>query len=258
MNQQRTIPVVNPAITADWISAHATGRGVRVAVVDSGIDTAHPQLTGKVTLAGVVQNVDGQACCNAIPLEQCRDSFGHGTGVAGVIASLAPGGELVSVRVLNEYNSATGEALVAAFAWALEQEVDIVNLSLATSRKAVIPRLFELCEQAYCQDTLIVSSKRNFGDLGCPAMFSTVISVDNEKGFEHFWQLRHISRSTIEFSARGTNVTTAAPGGGSQIQTGTSFATPHVVGICALLRELFPRMNSWEAKSILKSLAVSE
>lgn len=257
MNQRFQVPLHNPGITLEWVKQHFTGRGVRVAVIDSGIDVTHPDLVGLVKRAAVIDQVDAdQHECREIPVEESEDSFGHGTGVAGVIRVLAPEAELMSIRMLNEYNRGSGEALIAALAWALKQDVDIINLSLTTSRKMVIPSLFELCELAYQKDILIVSSKRNFGDLGCPAMFSSVISVDIDLKIDDPWQLRFLPKSTIEFAAHGTNIQSPTRGGGYQLQTGTSFATPHVTGICALLREAFPGINSWEAKTILKSICI--
>ena len=252
------LSLVNPQLSREWIIANARGRGVKVAVIDSGIDAAHPDLTGKVRRAAVIDEPsEKHFVCREIAVAECSDAFGHGTGVAGIIASLAPEVELISVRILDAYNRASGEALLTALEWTLQQNVDVVNLSLTTSRKAIIQPLFELCEQAYRQETLLVSSKRNFGDIGCPAMFSSVISIDNDTQFEQPWQLRYLPQNVIEFAARGMNVSTSAPGGGYQLQTGTSFACPHVSGICALLRELYPRANSWEIKTILKSLCIT-
>jgi len=82
---------------------------------------------------------------------------------------------------------APGDVLIAGLKWALDQNIRLLNMSLTTSKPAYIPKLHELCERAYVQNAIIVASKRNFGDVGCPAMFSSVISADRE---EYVEQLR--------------------------------------------------------------------
>ena len=183
-----------------------------------------------------------------------RDNYGHGTAVAGIIADLAPAARLVSVKVLDDYNSCTGDVLIAGLKWALDQNIRLLNMSLTTSKPADIQKLFPLCERAYVQNSIIVAAKRNFGDLGCPAMFSSVISVDREEYVEKL-RVHYRPYNMIEFDARGTQIKVLAPGGGYGIQTGTSFATPHVCGMVALLLERFPRLTAVEAKSALMAFS---
>jgi subtilisin family serine protease len=226
-------------------------------VIDSGVDAQHPELAGPLARACVVRKPEGgEIRCTEIAAEQSTDAYGHGTAVASAIAAIAPGARLASVKVLNEYNSCSGDELIAGLRWALDQQFRLINMSLATSKPAFQPQLQELCEQAYVQDAIVVASRRNFGDLGMPAMFSSVISVDRED-FPDRFLLRYLPHSRIEFAAHGTNVRLAAPGGGYALQTGTSFATPVVTGIVALLLEAFPGLLPWEAKTLLRSLARS-
>ena len=145
--------------------------------------------------------------------------------------------------------------LIAGLRWALDQRIKLINMSLATSKKQFVPELYDLCEQAYNQDAIIVASKRNFGDLGWPAIFSSVISVDRENFPEKHW-LRYYPKSIIDFGASGTSVRLPTLQGGYTFATGTSFATPHVTGMIALLLEAFPDLLPSEAKTILKSLSI--
>jgi subtilisin family serine protease len=184
----------------------------------------------------------------------CHDDFGHGTAVAGIITKVAPATKIISVRVLDEYNVCTGEVLLAGLQWALDQKVRLLNMSLATLMPAFVPRLNDLCERAYAQNTIIVASRRNFGDMGYPAQFSSVIGVDREE-YKDLLRVHFRPRDFIEFDARGTDICVLAPGGGYARQTGTSFATPHVCGIVALLLEVYPDLTVAEAKAALKGFS---
>ena len=245
--------IVNPELTIQWVRRQATGKGVTVAVIDSGIDAVHPDVAGAVRRACVVRALpDGTATCEEIPPDRCTDSYGHGTSVAGAILAVAPEAELVSVKVLNEYNQCTGVELMAGLDWTLGQNIRLVNMSLATAKRQFVEGLFGLCERAYRQNTIIVASKRNFGPVGWPAWFSSVISVDRDD-FPERYRVRHLRYGPVEFAGHGTNVKLPALRGGYELRTGTSFATPHVTGVVALLRQLFPDLLAWEAKTILKS-----
>jgi subtilisin family serine protease len=247
--------IINPALTIDWLTANSTGKGVQVAVIDSGIDASHPALRGRVKRACVVHDRgEGRIECEEIPGEESYDSFGHGSGVAGIITDIARDIELVSVKMLGENNTGSGAALIAGLRWALDQKIKLINMSLATSKKKFVPDLMELCDQAYVQDAILVVSKRNFGDLGYPAMFSSVISVDAE-AFENKFGITHYPKSMIEYGARGENVEVVQLNGSYGLSSGTSFAAPHVTGIVALLLGVFPEIGTYQVKSILDSFA---
>ncbi len=249
------VPLLNPRLNLKWLASHARGKGIEVAVIDSGIDASHPQLDGRVSRGcTVAKNNRGEIVIREVEAGKNRDGYGHGTAVAGIIADLAPAARLVSVKVLDDYNSCTGDVLIAGLKWALDQNIRLLNMSLTTSKPADIQKLFPLCERAYVQNSIIVAAKRNFGDLGCPAMFSSVISVDREEYVEKL-RVHYRPYNMIEFDARGTQIKVLAPGGGYGIQTGTSFATPHVCGMVALLLERFPRLTAVEAKSALMAFS---
>ncbi len=251
------VSLYNPKVSLKWLASNASGKGIKVAVIDSGIDASHPRLAGRISCGcTVAQNNRGEIVIREISAKNNRDSYGHGTAVAGIIADLAPAVQLISVRVLDQYNSCTGDVLIAGLRWALDKNIPLLNMSLTTSKPAYIPKLRELCEQAYVQNSIIVTAKRNFGDLGCPAMFSSVISVDREEYVEKL-RVHYRPKNIIEFDARGTQIKVLAPGGGYAIQTGTSFATPHVCGIVALLLEAFPGLTTMEAKTALKAFSDS-
>ncbi len=252
----RTMQILHPDLTMEWLRAHATGKQVSVAVVDSGVDATHPAVAGRLEHACVVgRGPDGAVVCRESSAGESVDSYGHGTGVAGVIASLAPDVRITSVKVLNDYNQCTGEEFIAGLRWAVERRVKLINLSLATAKPAYHSELFELCEQAHVQGLIIVAARRNFGEIGLPAKFSNVIGVDREDFLDRY-RIRYYPSQAVTYGAHGTNVRVPGLNGGYALQTGTSFATPHVTGILALLLEPFPDLLCCEAKTILKAFAV--
>jgi subtilisin family serine protease len=238
----------------DELTARAT-HPIEVAVVDSGIDSTHADLAGRVAAAYYVSGEGDDLQVLEHPAPGNHDAFGHGTAVASIVARLAPNAQLVDIRVLDPGNQGTGSALVAGLRHVIERRSRLVNMSLAaTSRFA--PSLNDLCERAYRQNQIVVASKRNspYPDLGFPAEFSSCISVDRDS-FPTPYQIRYLEANPIEYAAHGDDVVCAAAGGGYTTKTGTSFATPTVTGICALLLGVFPDLKLFELKTILKALS---
>lgn len=230
------------------------GEGIQVAIIDSGIDATHPDLLGSVEKAVRVVEKEDTISVESAAADENNDDFGHGTAVASVIHSIAPAARLVDIKVLNEFNACTGDILVKGLEWALEQKFPVINMSLATAKEKFRDAIHDLCEQAYLQGTLIVASKRNMGPIGFPAFFSNVISVDRQD-YSELLRVRYRPRDRVEFDARGTNVHVAKPGGGHTEITGTSFATPHVCAYCVLLRQAYPEIEPFEAKTLLKKFS---
>jgi subtilisin family serine protease len=228
---------------------------VSVAVIDSGIDATHPALAGKVLEAYAVEKVDGlfQVVKGQVP--ENADLYGHGTAVASIICGLAPNARLIDIRVLDALNVGPGEALLAGFNFAVTQRIKILNMSLA-AKATLAPQLHPLCETAYRQNQLVIAARRNMPlmDNGFPAELSSSIGVDLGKFLSQF-TLKFRADHPIEFIAHGEEVTVAAAGGGYTTMTGTSFATPAISGICALLVGAFPDLRIFEVKSILRWFA---
>ena len=250
------MPLVNPKLTLRWLAAHARGKGVEVGVIDSGVDGRHPALKGRVSRGcALMKNRAGKVVVREIRKAQDqRDNYGHGTAVAGIITRLAPAAKIVNVRVLDAYNACTGDVLLAGLEWALDQKIRLLNMSLATLMPVYVAKLHELCERAYVQNTIIVASKRNFGEIGYPARFSSVLSVDRAV-YKDLLRIHYRPKQVVEFDARGTAIEVLAPGGETAIQTGTSFATPHVCGMVALLLEVYPDLTAAEAKAALMAFS---
>jgi subtilisin len=219
---------------------------VIVAVIDSGVDATHPDLAGKVERAVVVENSGDQISVIQRDVPENLDLFGHGTAVASIITGIAPNAKIFDIRVLNNQNFASGDALLKGFRYAVAEELPIINMSLAVAAKFAT-QLREICETAYQHNLHVVAAKRNMPmvDNGFPAEFSSCISVDMGN-FPSPLQMQFRPKSMIEFIARGEKITVAAAGGGYTIMTGTSFATPSVSGICALLLGACPDLTTFE------------
>jgi subtilisin family serine protease len=228
---------------------------VVVSVVDSGVDGTHPDLRGRIAEASRVEDGPGGPVAHAQPHEASNDVYGHGTAVAGIIAGVAPNARISDIRVLDERNQATGHVLVEGFRRAVESDARVINLSLAC-RARFAPELHELCERAYRRNQIVVAAKRNMPlvDQGFPAELSACIAVDRER-YPSPFDLGYRPTPPIEFIGRGVDVTAPAPGGGFQVVTGTSFATPAVSGLCALLLGIAPDLRPFEVKALLKGLA---
>lgn len=227
---------------------------VNVAVLDSGVDATHPDLTSRVRRAfGVVIDAAAANQVAETTVPKNNDTYGHGTAVGSIIASIAPNAALFDYRILGADNSGAGDALLTSLKHALDAGHRIINMSLAATPQFAA-RLLPLCDRAYRNGQVIVAAKRNMplADMGYPAEIATVISVDRGK-FETNLALRYAPNSVIEFVGHGEEVVVAAPGGGYTTKNGTSFATPAVTGLVALVLGAFPDLRPFEVKSLLRS-----
>jgi len=125
-----TAPFLESATPED-IFRGATGRGVRVAIVDSGVDNAHPVVAAAVRGWAEPQiSEEGEVTINIAPHQ---DVFGHGTACAGIVHKIAPEAELYSVRVLGAGLGGRARTFAEGLRWAIENGMDVVNLSLGTT-----------------------------------------------------------------------------------------------------------------------------
>jgi subtilisin family serine protease len=231
---------------------------VDVAILDSGIDGSHPDLAGRIVSAAAVELEDGKPVVHELSPDANNDAFGHGTSVAGIVAGIAPNARIHDLRVLNVQTLGAKEILLEGFRYALTQPWRLLNMSLAAV-SSVRQELMELCERAYFQEQIIVAARRNvpLADDGLPASLSSCIGVDCgafETPFQYFFR----ARTPVEFEARGDSVVVIARGGGYTTLTGTSFATPTMCALCALLLGAYPTLKLFEVKSILRELAYAK
>lgn len=232
---------------------------INIAVLDTGVDGSHPDLKGRVARSVICQsNPEGQVAIENSDPTANNDMQGHGTGVASIIARVAPNASIIDVRVLGVGAVGTADAFLAGCEYAVESEAHALNMSLALAMKFV-PRLTPLCDAAYRKGTIVVASRRNAplgDDEGYPASLIPCIGVDNGgRGPEAFWRYQS---EVIEYVANGEDVPTAAHGGGYTTMSGASFATPIVAGFVCLLLGAYPGLKPFEVKAILKAMAAGD
>ncbi len=234
----------------DWRAA--TGRGVSVAVIDSGIDTTHPEINGRVK-----QSFEARVDNKKVIFDpsEAGDSAGHGTACAGIISRIAPDAELFSIKVLGAGGLGDGHAFLAGLEWAVKNRYRVINLSLGTTKPQFFAPLHDLLDRAYQAGCIVVAAANNLPQPSFPSVFSSsLISVvkseetDPMKFGFHYGQV-------IELTAPGVNVRTPWPGGGYRNLTGNSFACPHIAAIIALLLERHPTLTPFQVKSALYAIA---
>lgn len=230
----------------DWAWGGATGAGVRVCVLDSGIEQDHP-LVGRVDESyAAVPDEDGTY---RVRPEPPGDQFGHGTACAGIIRSLAPECTLVSVRVLGG-KTGSGEALLAGLRWAVDQGFDVVNMSLSTAKPKYVQELRELADEAFFRGVVIVASAHNMAVESFPWRFSSVISVGSHPSPDPDL-IYYNPRPPVEFFAQGQEVKVAWAGHGTKKVSGNSFATPRIAGLCSLILGKHKHLKPFQIKNIL-------
>ncbi len=229
-----------------------TGRGVRVAVVDSGIDAEHPDLKGKVKESVEIVSVDGRL---EFRPSTSGDQAGHGTACAGIIASVAPDVELYSVKVLGPQGSGSGEMFLVGLDYAIKQKFQVINLSLGTTKREYFAPVHDLLDRAYQAGCIIVAAANNLPYPSYPSIFSSsCVSVVKRAGDDPF-NFAYRYGQVIEMVAPGVEIRTTWPGGGYRQLTGNSFACPYIVGIIALIKEAYPDVTPFQVKSILYTIA---
>jgi subtilisin len=238
-------------VTREWAVDGATGEGVRVCILDSGVEAGHPRVG--VVSGAVVMSVaeDGEPV--ATPDDE-GDLCGHGTACAGIIRGIAPGCELFSVRVLGAGYTGAGPVLLAGLRWAVEQGFDVINMSLSTTKRRFAEVLHELADTAYFKRTILVASAHNMPVESFPWRFSSVISVGSHAEPDSL-RFYYNPNPPVEFFARGVDVELAWTGGTTIHATGNSFATPHMSGICALVLSKHPDLRPFQLKSVLHLIA---
>ena len=220
--------------------ARNLGAGVKVAVIDTGLDLAHPAFAGKLAPSGEWKDfVDG----DALPQEVAGGAgYGHGTGVAGIILQVAPNARILPLRVLGPGGSGDVADVVAAIDWAVQKGAKVINLSLGSVE--AVSSLGAVAEYAANRGVYVVSSAGNTGDqrVTYPAAQSGTGSGD-----AHYRSLGVGSVSAtavksgfsvhgdpLELVAPGERLYTAVPDKQVGYWSGTSFAAPVVSGTLAL------------------------
>jgi subtilisin family serine protease len=245
-------------IAADAAQRTSKGKGIRVAVVDTGVDQDHPELRGRI--AKTQNFVDGG--------EQDFARDRHGTAVVGVIAAraddesgfsgIAPETEVFAVKACWYAERPDGKAscsswtLAKAIDFSINMDAQVLNLSLAGPPDALLARLVA---RAHKQGMTIVAASAESGDRrGFPASLRSVIVVVASDAGGRIAQ-RPSGGSAPAIAAPGIDILTTAPRETYELVSGSSFAAAHVTGVVALLLEQNPELAPDEAFGLLKTTA---
>ena len=229
--ETETIPAGVAHINAPEAWGNSQGKGIRVAVLDTGIDDTHPDLAPNVM--GGVGFVPGT------PTE--RDDEGHGTFCAGIIAAavngtgvigVAPQASLYAVKVSDQTGTPSMHSIIAALDWCIANNIHIINMSFGYRQPRI--SLYLMCLRAWESGALLVASVGNNSDkVTYPAALSTVIGVaaiDSKNA--HYPQSN--TGPGVDLCAPGVDVLSTGLRGSYQTMSGTSAACPHVSGVAAL------------------------
>jgi subtilisin family serine protease len=235
--------------TIDLTGAHAeaTGAGVTVAVIDSGVDADHEQLRGRVTAGWDFVDDDDEPDDVAVNADTDGDghvdeAWGHGTHVAGIVAQVAPDAEIWSYRVLNSNGSGTAYGVAAALFHATDRGVDVINLSFGLDQKYRSKVLKEALKYAKTQGVIVVAAAGNDGGKAkrYPAADKDVLAVGAADGDGAGLAAFANHGDWVEVAAPGIAVHSTLPNGGYGSWSGSSMAAPFVAGQAALLLDAAP------------------
>lgn len=225
----------------------SAGAGVRVCVLDSGVDAEHPAVAPVAERWAITEEDEGVFDFHA---DTAGDACGHGTACCGIVRRVAPACELVSVKVLPDGFTGSGAMMLAGLQFAIERGYEVINMSLSTSRPEFLATLHHLADRAYFGRSLIVASAHNMPVESYPWRFASVISVGSHERDDPELVFAN-SEPPVEFFARGVAVEVPWPGGASLVASGNSFATPHVTGLCARILAKHPGLTPFQVKAVL-------
>lgn len=239
------VPAGIELIQAPKIWDKTKGKGIKIAILDTGCETTHPDLQDRIVGGKNFTHDDGGDPDNY------TDYNGHGTHVAGTIAAVqnakgvvgvAPEAELLIVKVLDRNGSGAYEWIINGIYYAIEQQADIISMSLGGPED--VEELHTAIKKAVASNILVVCAAGNEGDgrdstdeFGYPGAYNEVISVGAV----------NLDRQSSDFSNSNNEVDLVAPGekilstflrGKYATLSGTSMATPHVSGALALIKVL--------------------
>lgn len=260
-------------VLMDELWKQSTGKGVRVAVIDTGVDVKNPQLTPAV---------DAKAGRNLLPKDLkaedgrkldrgnengTTDTVGHGTKVAGIIAAreakgtgftgLAPDATIIPIQQNDADGNGTAETLATAILYAADTaNADVINISQDTADAvAPTPALKQAVDHALSKDIVVVASAGNDGVGGnvkptYPASYEGVLAVassdrNNERAY--FSQ----GGDFVGIAAPGVDMISTVPGGGHCADNGTSFSAPYVAGVAALIKA---KHRDWTQEQIVAQI----
>jgi subtilisin family serine protease len=223
-----------------------------VAVIDSGVDLAHPDLSAALVPGRDLVDGDGTP----------SDENGHGTHVAGIVAGIAGNGiggagaglraRVMPVRVLDASGSGSSSKVAEAVVWAVDNGATVLSLSLGGPKNDAV--LASAVQYAHSRRVPVVAAMGNDGLTGNPVNYPAALPGVVAVGAVDYYRLRPAFSNTgshVALVAPGVDVLSTVRGGGYGSMTGTSMATPFVSAAAALLRSTSPALTPTQVRSAL-------
>ncbi|MFJ9966849.1 type VII secretion-associated serine protease mycosin [Streptomyces avermitilis] len=257
-------------VNLDQLWDLSTGKGVQVAVIDTGVDVKNPQLRNAVDASKGENNLPAKNSkgekIDRGNASGTTDTVGHGTRVAGIIAArsakgtgfvgLAPDATIIPIKQNNAEGDGTALTLATSIRYAVQAGADVINISQDTAN-AVEPdlKLKEAVDYALTRKVVVVASAGNDGLGGndkatYPASYKGVLAVaasDRNNERASFSQ----SGDFVGVAAPGVDMISTVPGGGHCSDNGTSFSAPYVAAVAALLKSKYP---NWTAQEVVAQI----
>ncbi|WP_329462709.1 type VII secretion-associated serine protease mycosin [Streptomyces sp. NBC_01431] len=263
-------------VLLDELWRQSTGRGMKVAVIDTGVDIKNAQLKGAVDASRgknlLQKDLKDQ---NGQPLPRgaengTTDTVGHGTKVAGIIAArpakgtgfvgLAPDATIIPIEQNDADGHGTAQTLADAIRYAISAGADVINISQDTANAVEpAPALKQAVDTALANNIVVVASAGNDGLGGnvkqtYPASYPGVLAVaasDRNNERAAFSQ----SGEFVGVAAPGVDMVSTVPGGGHCADNGTSFSAPYVAGVAALIKAKHPKWTQREVVAQIEQTA---
>ena len=213
------------------------GEGIKIGVIDSGVDLHHPDLVGRVKKYKNFTSPDS---------DDVTDENGHGTHVAGIIAAnkngsgvvgVAPMSQLYVAKAFGKHGMAEDDVVAKSLEWLISNKVNIINMSFSSNK---MPTYYDEIKKAYEKGIIIVCAAGNNGNsknrqLGYPGRFDETISVASvdASGKVSAFSSKHVD---ADIAAAGYEILSCYPGGKYARFSGTSMAAPIISGAAAILQ----------------------
>jgi subtilisin family serine protease len=252
----QVIPWGVDRIDADRAWRYSTGDGVKVGIIDTGVDRDHPDLVANIkggfnTIAPTPQYPDPR---------DFEDDHGHGTHCAGIIGAehntigvvgVAPDAWLYCVKAFNSGGSGYTSDCVEAIEWCIKNKMQVISMSWGSYSND--PVLEEICAAAWARGIVLVAAAGNEGyytpDL-YPAAYTSVMAISATNSSDNLpWWSNY--GEEIELAAPGVTIYSTYLGGGYANMSGTSMACPHVSGTAALVIAIHPLWSNRTVRGVL-------